>query len=475
MKEAGPRPRRDSSFETPDFPFAYADSDTLNGELAEWYTYSEEPEFVWNATAFKSTLYKEHYGEKKWLELTPREKKSHVLRLLNQTDVTSKKTRDDVYRSILYLIQGVFQECQTFEDYSRNLVENVILLYECDTFNVFVDILIFEVNNVCSSFLVESKYAPCISDNTDLRVILSILYSLLEVIRCYDIEVSAKRLESNEDLDEKFKRIKTHLRSELNKPLDKTNELLSVYLFQLISKFCNQNIIVLPIKKIILTLWKVLLFTLGGLEDAFNLKNEIRLKFNLPFITENPSVILNNMYPATPPPNPVEIVNDLQFANPNSSYKRKKTSIEPNNSTGLTKQTKGIDGGDEIPFSSANSTTKNSESNRNTDDDDDDYTEHQKQPTDSSDETMSSTTSQLTPIQDSQSSDAAAADSEDNNVFNDNDQEEEKDIMMSDDTKVVNQGEMDMEISDVIEEIFDQEDERNAASLVNTEIREVKV
>ena len=67
------------------------------------------------------------------------------MRLLNQTDVSNKQMRDDVYRSILYLIQGVFQECDTLEEYNRNLLENILILYECDTFNLFVDILLFEV------------------------------------------------------------------------------------------------------------------------------------------------------------------------------------------------------------------------------------------------------------------------------------------------------------------------------------------
>lgn len=112
----------------------------------------------------------------------------------------------------------------------------------------------------------------------------------------------------------------------VDKPLLKTEELLSVYLFQLINKFCNQNVIVLPIKKIILFLWKVLLFTLGGLDKAFKSKNEQRAKFDLPIIVENPAQVINQMSPATPPPNPIDLVNDLQLANPNSSYKRKKVS-----------------------------------------------------------------------------------------------------------------------------------------------------
>jgi len=65
---------------------------------------------------------------------------------------------------------------------------------------------------------------------------------------------------------------------------------------------------------------------LGGLEEAFKTKNEQRVKFKLPVIVENPSQVINQMSPATPPPNPIDLVNDLQLANPNSSYKRKKVS-----------------------------------------------------------------------------------------------------------------------------------------------------
>lgn len=136
---------------------------------------------------------------------------------------------------------------------------------------------------MCSTFNAGNKYAPCISDNAYLRVILSVLYTMIEVVRCYETEVSENRFRSNKDCEKKYKEMKAQLKSDLSKclfyvkckfnyflncfcccfcqdtPMNKTNELFSVYLFQLISKFCNQNIIVLPIKKIILLLWKVLL------------------------------------------------------------------------------------------------------------------------------------------------------------------------------------------------------------------------
>ena len=44
---------------------------------------------------------------------------------------------------------------------------------------------------------------------------------------------------------------------------------------------------------------------MGGIEDAFKLKNEQRLKFKLDQIVENPSLIIGQMAPATPPPNPI--------------------------------------------------------------------------------------------------------------------------------------------------------------------------
>lgn len=355
MRDLSRRARKDSdtqlSTETPDFIFNYSDSDNLDEELAEWYTYSEEPEYLWNLKAFNDKYFKHNYENKKWSDLSRAEKKTHIIRLLDETDVNSKQNRDNICRSILYLAQGCFEECKTTEDYYKNLVENVAILFDCDTFSVFIDLLMFEINNLCTSFLLQNKYAPCISDNADLRVILSVLYTMLEVIRLYDVETASGRFTFGSQLDLKYANIKQQLRNELNKPLSKTNELFSIYLFQLINKFCNQNVIVLPIKKIILMLWKVLLFTLGGIEEAFKLKNEQRLKFNLQPIVENPSVIINHMSPATPPPNPIDLVNDLQFANPNSSYKRKKN--------GLTKQTKGIDNeNDDLLMSakSANST-----------------------------------------------------------------------------------------------------------------------
>ena len=133
------------STETPDFMFKYADSDSLTEEIAEWYTYSEEPEYAWNENAFNESFHNIYDDDKLWKELSIIEKRTHLNRLLNQTENKIKTARDNACRSILYIAQGIFAECNTTEEYYKNLTENVILLYECDTFSIFVDLLLFEI------------------------------------------------------------------------------------------------------------------------------------------------------------------------------------------------------------------------------------------------------------------------------------------------------------------------------------------
>ena len=71
-------------------------------------------------------------------------------------------------------------------------------------------------SNVSDSFTFDQKYAPCISDNMDIRVILSVLYTMLEVIRNYEIEVDANRLMRQPHLANLYQHIRLQLKNELS-------------------------------------------------------------------------------------------------------------------------------------------------------------------------------------------------------------------------------------------------------------------
>ncbi len=93
--------------------------------VVELYTYSEEPEFVWNAEAFnilfqaKCMWWKwEDYCEvfvflivgenKKWKDYSRDEKLDFIIYLLEQCELVDRTRRCQAMRAILYLIQGKF-------------------------------------------------------------------------------------------------------------------------------------------------------------------------------------------------------------------------------------------------------------------------------------------------------------------------------------------------------------------------------
>ncbi|CAF5165512.1 unnamed protein product, partial [Rotaria magnacalcarata] len=95
-------------------------------------------------------------------------------------------------------------------------------------------------------------------------VIISILYTIIEFAR-----------QINENTDEQWKNFQKLLKNELSHPND-NDELFASTLYHAICVFCNAPSPPLPIRKLLLLLWKILLFTLGGLDDAFEQKNIAR-------------------------------------------------------------------------------------------------------------------------------------------------------------------------------------------------------
>ncbi|PIO39398.1 hypothetical protein AB205_0160740 [Aquarana catesbeiana] len=209
--------------------------------------------------------------------------------LLDELEVVSREKRLSAARAILYLAQGVFVECKNETDVLQWSRYNCFLLYQMGTFTVFLELLNMEIANsqACSSAL--RKPALSLADSTELRVILSVMYLLVENIR----------QESPEDEPEwSIQRQTFH--TELAFPSN-GEEPFAHLLFTMVSKFCSGHSPHFPMKKVLLLLWKVILFTLGGFSELQKMKEKKRAELGLPPLQEDSIQVMKNMRPTAPP------------------------------------------------------------------------------------------------------------------------------------------------------------------------------
>eukprot|EP00061_Rhincodon_typus_P016619 g44927.t1 len=192
---------------------------------------------------------------KKWVELEEDEHKSYLMRLLDGLEVINREKRLKFARAILYLAQGeskvldigVFDDCYTETEVIHWARYNVFLLYEMGTFGTLVELLNMEIDNsqTCSSSL--RKPAMSLADSTELRVLLNIMYLMVEIIRG-----------EGEDDKPDWSSARDGFRTELSSPVY-NGEPFAVLLFSLINKYCNGHTPHCPIKKVLLLLWKTIL------------------------------------------------------------------------------------------------------------------------------------------------------------------------------------------------------------------------
>lgn len=128
----------------PDIAFAYDDTDGHMAEIAELYSYTEHPEFSKNVKAFEDQM--EAYNlPPSWQKLSQTQKKSIVLKLMDQLDLSTKSVRMKAARCILYLAQGCWAEVQSDNEQQQVARDNVMLLYELGIFTMFVELLSLEI------------------------------------------------------------------------------------------------------------------------------------------------------------------------------------------------------------------------------------------------------------------------------------------------------------------------------------------
>ncbi|KAE8298584.1 Striatin-interacting protein 1-like protein [Larimichthys crocea] len=260
-------PRKDSEglSESPDLEFEYADTDKWAAELSELYSYTEGPEFALNRKCFE-VEFRTHVSDKKWIELDAAQHRAHAMRLLDSLEVIAREKRLKVARAILYLAQGTFAECSSEAEVQYWMRYNIFLLLDVGTFSALVELLNMEIDNSAACSSAVRKPAISLADSTDLRVLLNIMYLMVETIQQDD---PADKPE--------WKIIRETFRAELGSPLF-NNEPISVMLFGMVTKFCSGHAPHFPMKKVLLLLWKSILFTLGGFEQLQSIKQQKRAR-----------------------------------------------------------------------------------------------------------------------------------------------------------------------------------------------------
>uniref|UniRef100_A0A8C7K7Y1 Striatin interacting protein 2 n=1 Tax=Oncorhynchus kisutch TaxID=8019 RepID=A0A8C7K7Y1_ONCKI len=237
-----------------------------------------------------------------WIELGQEQQRAYVMRLLDALEVTDRDKRLKVARAILYLAQGVFDECDTDTDVIHWSRHNVFLLYDMGVFTALLELLSMEMDNnqACSSAV--RKPAISLADSTELRVLLSIMYLMVETIR----------LQTEDDRPE-WRTAREAFKTELGSPLY-NGEPFSLLLFTMVTKFCSMNAPHFPMKKVLLLLWKTILFTMGGFEELQEMKVRGRERLSLPPLPEDSIKVIRSMRAASPPASAMELIEQQQQA-----------------------------------------------------------------------------------------------------------------------------------------------------------------
>ncbi|XP_042728282.1 striatin-interacting protein 2 isoform X1 [Lagopus leucura] len=295
----GQRKESEGSVDFPTVEFEYGDTDSRGAELAELYSYTEEPELSTNRRCFEEEFCPQARG-RQWPELDTAQQRAQILRLLEGLEVVSRERRLRAARAILYLAQGVFGDCESEGDVLHWSRHNSFLLYQLGTFSAFLELLSMEIDNsqACSSAL--RKPAISLADSTELRVLLSVMYLLVENIR----------VELETDPPE-WKSCRETFRTELSFPM-RSDEPFALLLFTMVTKFCSGHAPHFPMKKVLLLLWKVLLFTLGGFEALQMMKVRRREELGLPPLPEDSIQVMRSMRAASPPTCSIELAEQQQ-------------------------------------------------------------------------------------------------------------------------------------------------------------------
>nr|SVE74980.1 EOG090X01YQ [Daphnia dolichocephala] len=296
LREILRRQRQDSegTIDCPDLDFVYDDADKHPNETAELYSYTEGPEFQTNIRAFEELMELFHIRPH-WQTLNDATRVSVLFKLAEQLELSNKAMRMKAARAILYIAQGCWGEVQSDAEQQHWTRSNVLLLYKTGIFHTFLELLNYEIENSGAANTAIRKLAVSLADSWDLRVILSVFYTIVEVFRS-----------SQEEDSDEFKKIQEEFRAEIAQPIN--DELLAVKLLSMVTKFCSGSCPHFPMKKVLLLLWKVLLVSLGGMKEQRELKGMVSIRDGLALPEEDTIEVTRTMRAASPPASAADLL-----------------------------------------------------------------------------------------------------------------------------------------------------------------------
>jgi hypothetical protein len=225
----------------------------------------------------------------RWLRMDRAERGRAVLLLLDHLELWDRAERLRAARAVLYLAQGCWEECCSDTECWDTVRENVALLHSYGVFASFIELLSIETENAAAATSALRKLAVSLADSVELRVILTVLYIMVEVFRYHeDPEVRAA------------------FALELAGPGEE--ELLAVRLLNMVTRYCSNSAPHFPMKKVLLLLWKVVLTGLGGSSTLAALKAEYRVQHNIPPQLEDTVTVSKTMRAASPPASAAELI-----------------------------------------------------------------------------------------------------------------------------------------------------------------------
>ncbi|KAG9294797.1 hypothetical protein G9A89_008489 [Geosiphon pyriformis] len=235
--------------------FIYADSDRISNEINEFYSYVEISQCFENQKVFEEGF------DELWTTSVPSERITYIEYLLDALELKDPEKRFAAARKLLYIAQGTFGETQSVNQHLHWIFENNKLLRKRGALLSYFQALKLasQAHNHFSrpdlNISSEERQAYIDDTHAEIGFYLTLLYMLVEVHR--------------ED-------------STFDTELVESDPPMVVFLFEVIASLREKNAKGYPVKKLLLLLWKVILTSLGGIDEIDRLKNVVRQLNGLP-------------------------------------------------------------------------------------------------------------------------------------------------------------------------------------------------